>query len=267
VTKKLKLYYYDKVPNFGDVLNVDIFSHYGFKVINTPCSDADAVGIGSILGHLKKSNFSGIVLGSGLISKDDSFDGRNCDIQALRGPLTLERVKGAGNVVFGDLGLLVSHVFPSALSKSIKKISIMPHYVDLNNPFLLKMLNESADLNLINVTNNSVRVLTEIVSSKLIITSSLHGLIAADSYGIPAIWVSFSNDILGDEFKYKDYMSGVGYDRECVYIKESHSIKDLMRYSDVAPENKIYSVKFELNNIMRKFSRRYLFWKAKKYFI
>ena len=50
-----------------------------------------------------------------------------------------------------------------------------------------------------------------IVSSKLVLSASLHGLIVADAYGIPNVWVSFPNHAHPDSnFKFRDYFNSVG---------------------------------------------------------
>jgi pyruvyltransferase len=43
----------------------------------------------------------------------------------------------------------------------------------------------------------------------MIASSSLHGLILADAYGIPNVWMCLNKDTGGGEFKFKDYYEGV----------------------------------------------------------
>src|SRR5690606_5814540 len=42
---------------------------------------------------------------------------------------------------------------------------------------------------------------------EVIASSSLHGLIVADAYEIPRVWLKLSDNILGGEFKFLDYFS------------------------------------------------------------
>ncbi len=41
-----------------------------------------------------------------------------------------------------------------------------------------------------------------------IISSSLHGIVIAEAYGIPCKWILYGNEIEGGEFKYQDYFLG-----------------------------------------------------------
>ena len=50
-------------------------------------------------------------------------------------------------------------------------------------------------------------IFQQINNCKCILSSSLHGLIFADSYGIPNIHILFSDTIGGGEYKFKDYYS------------------------------------------------------------
>jgi hypothetical protein len=68
-----------------------------------------------------------------------------------------------------------------------------------------------------------------IASCDRIISSSLHGVIVAHAYGIPAAWVSFSDKIGGDGTKYHDYFESVGCPVEgCVRAEDLPSVTDLL---------------------------------------
>jgi len=59
------------------------------------------------------------------------------------------------------------------------------------------------------LTNNIEKTTDEILSCDRIISSSLHGMIVAHAYGIPAIWIKFSNNLYGDDVKFDDYLLSV----------------------------------------------------------
>lgn len=63
-------------------------------------------------------------------------------------------------------------------------------------------------------TNDYKSVIDQIVQSKLIISSSLHGVILADAYGVPSVWYrGLGKDI---DFKYLDYYASTGRKPETI---------------------------------------------------
>lgn len=57
-------------------------------------------------------------------------------------------------------------------------------------------------------TNDYESVITKIVSCKKVITSSLHGIILAEAYGVPAVWYrGLKKEV---DFKYLDYYASTG---------------------------------------------------------
>ncbi len=66
-------------------------------------------------------------------------------------------------------------------------------------------------------TNDYKSVIDEIAASEIVYTSSLHGIILAESYGVPAIF--FRGLGKSKDFKYLDYYYSTG--RKDVKIAES----------------------------------------------
>ena len=64
-----------------------------------------------------------------------------------------------------------------------------------------------AQVTVINVRRHPSAVIRDIASCGAILSSSLHGLVVADSYGIPAAWTSGSPPLTGGDFKFQDYAS------------------------------------------------------------
>jgi len=104
--------------------------------------------------------------------------------------------------VYGDPALLLPKLFPEfkkAQHPSLEYV-IIPHPFDehlfVNHPHFFSN-REDWDL-----------VIKKILDSKLVISTSLHGLIVAEAFGIPARYLRVSE---GEPlFKYEDYYLGTG---------------------------------------------------------
>ena len=62
----------------------------------------------------------------------------------------------------------------------------------------------------INVKDNPLQVVKEIAKCRYVLSSSLHGLIVADSFHIPNMYLVFGDRLLGDGYKFDDYYSAYG---------------------------------------------------------
>ena len=52
-------------------------------------------------------------------------------------------------------------------------------------------------------------MIDQICSCERILSSSLHGIITSDAYGVPNCWIELTGKISGGHFKYYDYASSV----------------------------------------------------------
>ena len=208
------------IVNFGDEVQKDIIPLiFGFKII--PCSDAkeaELFSVGSILFSLPLMNIKKniYIWGSGFISKEKVIKEEEIipkiHFAAVRGQYTLQRInkiaKTELHIPLGDPGLLANIVFPENPNKT-DKIGIVHHYIDADNPIVEKLRNNKKFL-IINPLDSPKEVASQISSCKFIVSSSLHGLIFADSYRIPNAHIHFSDKVYGGEYKFKDYDSGIG---------------------------------------------------------
>lgn len=191
--------------NFGDLLSPYIFDYYNIKYKFTDKDTADTLCVGSIA---RLANDNALILGSGTANRKYKLN-PNAKYKFVRGPLTREYVirdGGACPDIYGDPALLL----PKFCEESNKeyKVGIIPHFVDY------KFAKEKfPEYNIINVVNeNPLQVAKEITKCEKIISSSLHGIIAAHAYGIPAAWIKLSKKVKGDDTKFYDYFKSVGCD-------------------------------------------------------
>ncbi|MBT8376353.1 MAG: polysaccharide pyruvyl transferase family protein, partial [Bacteroidia bacterium] len=164
------------------------------------------LAIGSIIVHAAKNS---IVWGSGVVSKEDKV--KQARFLAVRGPQTRDHLLKLGYTVpevYGDPAILLPEYYNPSIEKRYD-IGIIPHYSDYE--LVSGFYSENSDIYLISLMTNDVEETTnEILKCKRIVSSSLHGVIVAHSYGIPAVWQKFSNNLFGDDIKYKDYFESVG---------------------------------------------------------
>lgn len=165
--------------------------------------------IGSVLGWSTSSNCE--IWGSGFISEHSMFRSIPRKIHAVRGPLTRNKVLEQ-NVecpeVYGDPALLYPMFYKPRVEKRYK-YGLVPHYIDHDSEWIQKFENRK-DVKIINVIDPTInRFVDEVNSCEIILSSSLHGIICGDSYGIPSYWIKLSDKVIGDGFKFRDYFLSV----------------------------------------------------------
>jgi pyruvyltransferase len=207
--------------NFGDELTKDIIEKLFKKQVvvhNTPNHQFDLIGVGSLIHFFNDSlNYKTYVWGSGLIDDKVNNINDNFVFKACRGRLTREKLPTKyREIPMGDPGLLCNLIY----TKNIKhkdKIGVIPHFRDEKSHYFNKIIKKHPEIfKIIPVGQSPENVANQIRSCRLILSSSLHGLIVADSFGIPNIHLMLSdnlsspNHLRGGEYKFRDYCSGVG---------------------------------------------------------
>lgn len=202
--------FYHDIDNFGDQLTpylVNKILKKNARLVRSPAF-ARVLGAGSILHFSSRNSY---IWGSGLIDKDrlDPLSINKKRILALRGALSktiIESNLGRVNCLLGDPGVLMPTFYSPSMRKNAR-VGIVPHYVDLECVQRFLYGTASSGTLLIDVRDCIERVADQICSCDYVISSSLHGLIFSDAYGVPNVWAAFSDKILGGEFKFLDYYS------------------------------------------------------------
>ena len=247
----VKAYWFNRVPNFGDLLNPILLKHYGLTPLHVSRQAAEALVIGSNL-DMQKDDFSGYIVGTGL--KNDIYkEFPKAKIFAVRGEFTRERIDIQKKIPIGDPGLLI----PMMVKKPEKKIyllGIVPHFIDKNDEKLKRITSRKNNkITIIDVQTKPKNVIKNIMQCEYILSSSLHGLIAADSLGIPNGWIILSDKVQGKGFKFYDYASAFGRSIKPSFITGNESIKELIKMThDVS--NRIVEIQEELDIVLKKFS-------------
>jgi pyruvyltransferase len=179
LTKVVKTYYWEKKPNFGDVLTSFILQRFiNLESEWAAPENAELVVVGSTLEQLPK-DWNGVIAGAGKLHEKTNLNFPNATILALRGPLTAKGLKG--NFVLADPGLLADELVQ--IEDKQYDLGIIPHWTDNkleHDPRFTKY-----NPKIIRVGNDPLEVISEIGRCKKIVSSSLHGIILADAFAIP----------------------------------------------------------------------------------
>jgi pyruvyltransferase len=221
-------YWWPHKDNFGDAISPLILQWAsGRKVQNVydvqRYSGPVYLASGSILQRLSIKD--AVVWGSGMISSEGRMAKEPKEVLAVRGPLTRQSLLAQGikcPEVYGDPGLLVRRFFDPPLTKEFE-LGIVPHYTE--KEMVPLHLTKNKDINLIDIQSEPDKVVRELCRCKRILSSSLHGVITADAFGIPSAQFSQSDRVVGGVFKFKDYCESVG--REYVPPLDLNELKEI----------------------------------------
>lgn len=200
--------------NFGDWIGPYLFKkitgmaplHCRVWRVSPP--DSLYFTVGSIFRKIKKPDVA-IVWGSGTLDMQTTPQ-RPKRTLALRGPLSQQIFDQLGfdvPDVVGDPGLCLPLYYRPHLIEKKYRLGIVPHGFDLEAWTKITL---PPDVKLINVDRNVEEVIDDIVSCEKIASSSLHGIIEAHAYGIPACWIRpIEEELIGDDTKFFDYFRSV----------------------------------------------------------
>jgi len=237
------LHYSDFNTNWGDAVNAYLMKAITEKPVVSVKRVFDfnqrekIFGIGSILNtNLQNS----VIWGSGFIKPPKKLITLPNKILAVRGKKTaaiFEQYGLGNNSVYGDPALLFPSLYKPKNTRKYK-LGIVPHYTEVDFFMKNKKFN-SDEIKIITplVKNGDyLNIIDQISECENIASSSLHGLILADAYNIPSLRFTLSDKIIGGDFKYQDYYSGVGIDSFRTYRLKNindFNINEVLEYASL----------------------------------
>lgn len=192
------------------------------------------------------SDPNAIVWGAGCISHTVPISGHPKRIGAVRGWLSHERLRQAGISVprvVGDAALLLPRLYKPHLRLRRCNLGIVPHCHEKGESFFEKAKNWDS-VRIIDITGGIEEVIEQIVACDQIASSSLHGLICADAYGVPSTWLKVTDKPRGDGFKFLDYFSSVGRKDTKPFEVTSETARD-----EIEQACSIYSISIDLDSL------------------
>jgi pyruvyltransferase len=192
--------------NFGDQLSQVIVERIIDRPVKLRGLDSKhkiLLSLGSILNFARNGD---VVWGTGFRSSpvtEKRF--RQLDVRAVSGPVTRDYLLQLGiecPEVYGDPAILMAHLFPE-LKKKAK-----PKYNYIIIPDVQEVDCLGVYQNVVMPTLPWDEVVELILDSKLVISSSLHGIIVAESFGVPArmLKMTWAEPLL----KFQDYYQATG---------------------------------------------------------
>ena len=181
------------LPNIGDYLAFETVNFVlNLKDLHPlDISSGKILSIGSVL-HF--ANDGDTVWGTGRNGKisPEKHVFSSLDVRSVRGPRTKDYLEKKGITVpeiFGDPGILAPLIYPKAQLNTV-------YAGDTQDVLIVPQLND--DLSIYSEYKNQLvsprqlpgNFLGRLTKAKKVIASSLHGLILAEAYGIPAVYYS-----------------------------------------------------------------------------
>ena len=245
VAKQPTLFYVGaRGKNFGDTINTHFFERvFGIAFKRAYTGACDVVTIGSLMQdftiaslikskkirYLYKYSFKSLItVGTGFAFDIDKTGFlyktyRKINPLVLRGKLShkaLEKINAQKyeNVAYGDMGLLFNLLLEKTPSKKYS-VGIIPHNTDIKNPVIEKLNEMHPHSTIISLSDDPMDILERIAECETVISSSLHGLVAADSLNIPNQRIKLSNHNFSHnvDFKFDDYYTAI-CDKAVPYI-------------------------------------------------
>jgi pyruvyltransferase len=222
------LKYFSAKPNVGDLFSLELAARWFQRSIKPAgqdaCDGANLVLLGSIL---QWADAHSVVCGAGLIRPDIHLRVPPRAVISVRGPLTADALKAQNldpGSLFGDPGLLAPDLYPSEPEHG-GGVVIVPHYVDLDHPWLDQARAEGATV--LSPVQSPGAFFEVLKRADIVLSSSLHGVVFAHAFGKPALWLELSDKVLGKGFKFRDYYASLGVEPDRADLNEAVSLKGL----------------------------------------
>ncbi len=199
--------------NLGDIVNPYIVE----KLTGIPPQWAGRgqglCAIGSVIKYAKDGTG---VWGSGTPNSDDRL-AAGAHYHAVRGPLTRDLVLRSGGScpeVYGDPAWLLPIIHPRRRAAT-RKTGLILHFT--HEELATEVAPDIRRINIRRLGYDQIEAfLDEMLDCERIVSSSLHGVIIAQAYGIPACLATVRGSVTqihGDGIKFDDYYRSIGYDR------------------------------------------------------
>ena len=208
---------YSHKLNLGDTLSPVIVNwmldRRGMSLAVPVGQTKHLLALGSLLG---RGIFDATVWGSGILEASTlprlkhQKGVRSYDIRAVRGPKTRDVLLGYGfpcPAVYGDPGVLLPLISPAhSAAPSTGPVGVIFHRTtDLSG---LELPRGCKRISI--ETSDYQQFVEELMGCSRVVSESLHGVILAESYGVPARAFLVGDRVSSCSFKYEDWYASTG---------------------------------------------------------
>jgi pyruvyltransferase len=216
--------------NFGDEIGLPLIRHLAggqLPYCHGMGHKNKLLGQGSTIHHMCQHHEASkvVIWGTGGMQYTEAKcrDSRvQFDVRAVRGYRTLDLLQrigklsasNASKVAIGDPSLLLPHLYPNCAktcSPPLDVCVVLHKNDEVSRADIIDQLNtlSISSSRILSVKLNPSEMLEDILGCRLVLSSSLNGLIFAEAFGVPARWLILKGSELSEgSFKYEDYYTG-----------------------------------------------------------
>lgn len=243
--------------NLGDELGPLILKRrYECNPIRSGFDTAEMISVGSILGWLSNYSYDNRVdelhvVGSGFISSKSELPRLPfLRIHSVRGYLTKHLLRSHDNpgISVGDPGLLTPLICDHSTATREGRYGVVLHAKFSGNKEIEQQFSH-LPVDFIDIRTDDIDgFVNQMRKYDIILSQSLHGLIIADSLGIPNVWLNTGNQLSGGNFKFHDYNSTVGKSFYTYIHGIPSSVEQIESAVQLAPEKRVASLQRDISD-------------------
>lgn len=199
-----------RIRNHGDQLSADLIRlMFQAEPLQVAAEQPHVLGVGS---NTFMANAQSTLWGCGVLNRQVGLpDLQPGQIRALRGRHSADVMVARGiavpDIPLGDPGIFAAELLrrQGLAARRRSRVVVVPHHASIRNPAFVDMA-RIEDVTVVNTLDNDWGLLQDIAGADVVVSESLRGLIYAESFGKPSVWIS-NNEDPSWTFKFHDWFS------------------------------------------------------------
>ena len=201
---------WSRIRNHGDQISADIVRlMFQAEPVQVSAGEPHVLAVGSIT---FMANALSTLWGCGVLNRQVGLaDLAPGQLRALRGRHSADVLVGRGirvpDIPLGDPGIFAADLLRrrGLAPRRRARVVVVPHHGSLRHPAYAEMATAD-DVAVVETLDNDWGLLQDIAGAEIVVSESLRGLIYAESFGRPSVWISSTEDP-NWTFKFHDWFS------------------------------------------------------------